>query len=54
MEAERMARKDSERVLSLFSESSNQPAHAAVVAMTNEFVRSLALSSVLRNPVSSC
>jgi AcrR family transcriptional regulator len=52
MEAERTARKDSERVLSsLFSESSNHPAHAAVVAMTNEFVRGLALSSVLRSPV---
>jgi hypothetical protein len=52
MEAERTARKDSERVLSsLLSESTNHPAHAAVVAMTNEFVRGLALSSVLRSPL---
>jgi hypothetical protein len=36
---------------SLFAATSNHPAHAAVVALTNEFVRGLALSSVLRSPV---
>jgi hypothetical protein len=36
---------------SLFAATSKHPAHAAVVALTNEFVRGLALSSVLRSPV---
>lgn len=52
LQAERGARKDSERVLSsLFGPTSAHPAHASVVAMTNEFIRGLALSSVLRSPV---
>ena len=52
LQAERMARKDSERVLSsLFEATSRHPANATVMALTNEFVRGLALSSVLRSPV---
>jgi AcrR family transcriptional regulator len=52
LQAERRARRESERVLaSLFAATSNHPAHAAVVALTNAFVRGLALSSVLRSPV---
>lgn len=50
--AERGARKDSERVLkALFATSRDQPAHAEVMAMTSEFMRGLAVSSVLRSPV---
>jgi AcrR family transcriptional regulator len=46
--AERKARKDSDRVMrSLFAEASDHP----VVALTTEFMRGLALSSVLRGPV---
>ena len=49
-DAERLARKDSERVLkSLFSASTDQPAQTMVVAMTLEFLRGLALSGVLRS-----
>ena len=52
LQAERGARKDSERVLSsLFSATSPNPANATVMALTNEFMRGLALSSVLRSPV---
>lgn len=52
LRAERGARKDSDRVLSsLFGPTSDNPAHRAVVAMTNEFIRGLALSSLLRSPV---
>lgn len=52
LQAERTARKDSERVLSsLFAATSDRPANATVMALTNEFVRGLALSSVLRSPV---
>lgn len=52
LRAERGARKDSERVLSsLFAATSRHPANATVMALTNEFVRGLALSSVLRSPV---
>jgi AcrR family transcriptional regulator len=50
--AERKARKDSERVVqALFNTTADRPAQAAVVAMTLEFLRGLALSSVLRSPV---
>jgi AcrR family transcriptional regulator len=50
LEAEKLARKESERVMkSLFSASNDQPAQAAVVAMTLEFLRGLAVSGVLRN-----
>ncbi|MDG5978200.1 TetR family transcriptional regulator [Hydrogenophaga taeniospiralis CCUG 15921] len=52
LQAERTARKESERVLSsLFAATSDRPANATVMALTNEFVRGLALSSVLRSPV---
>ncbi|MEO6293461.1 MAG: TetR/AcrR family transcriptional regulator, partial [Burkholderiaceae bacterium] len=52
LQAERGARKDSERVLkTLFSTTQDRPAHAAVIAMTSEFMRGLAVSSVLRSPV---
>ncbi|HEX5739862.1 MAG TPA: TetR/AcrR family transcriptional regulator [Hydrogenophaga sp.] len=52
LQAERKARKDSERVLSsLFAATSDHPANATVMALTHEFVRGLALSSVLRSPV---
>jgi AcrR family transcriptional regulator len=47
--AERGARKDSERVLkALFAPLSHHPGHDAVVVMTVEFLRGLALSGVLR------
>lgn len=47
--AERAARKDRERVLKLlFEPLSHHPAHEAVLAMTLEFLRGLALSGVLR------
>ncbi|MBI5277692.1 MAG: TetR/AcrR family transcriptional regulator [Burkholderiales bacterium] len=50
--AERDAKKDSDRVLlALFAPFAGHPALPQVVAMTNEFVRGLALSSVLRSPV---
>ena len=50
LEAEKLARMESERVMkSLFSSSNEQPAQAAVVAMTLEFLRGLAVSGVLRN-----
>lgn len=50
LEAEKLARKESERVMrSLFSASNGQPAQAAVVGMTLEFLRGLAVSGVLRN-----
>ena len=50
LEAEKLARKESERVMkSLFSASNDQPAQAAVVAMTLEFLRGLAVSGVLRS-----
>ena len=50
LEAEKRARKESERVLkSLFPASNGQPAQAAVVAMTLEFLRGLAVSGVLRS-----
>lgn len=50
LEAEKLARKESERVMkSLFSASNAQPAQAAVVAMTLEFLRGLAVSGILRN-----
>lgn len=52
LQAERKARKESERVLSsLFAATSRNPANAAVMALTGEFVRGLALSGVLRSPV---
>ncbi|AMR80708.1 TetR/AcrR family transcriptional regulator [Cupriavidus nantongensis] len=48
-EAERRARKDSERVLkTLFEASDSSPMQASVIAMTIEFLRGLALSGVLR------
>lgn len=48
-EAERRARKDSERVMkSLFDASDSSPMQASVMAMTIEFLRGLALSGVLR------
>lgn len=48
--AEKLARKESERVIkSLFAGSGDAPAQAAVVAMTLEFLRGLAVSGVLRN-----
>lgn len=47
--AERQARKHSERVLkTLFAASEDRPAQAAVVALSLEFLRGLALSGVLR------
>lgn len=50
LEAERNARKESERVVKkLFDASSDNPAQASVVAMTMEFLRGLALSGVLRS-----
>jgi AcrR family transcriptional regulator len=50
LEAEKLARKESERVMkSLFSASNARPAQAAVVALTLEFLRGLAVSGVLRN-----
>lgn len=50
LEAEKLARKESERVMkSLFSASNPRPAQAAVVAMTLEFLRGLAVSGVLRD-----
>ena len=50
VEAEKLARKESERVMkALFSASNDQPAQAAVVAMTLEFLRGLAVSGVLRS-----
>lgn len=50
LEAEKLARKESERVMnSLFSAPNAQPAQAAVVAMTLEFLRGLAVSGILRN-----
>lgn len=49
LEAERSARKDSERVLeTLFAQGSSQPGASAAIAMTLEFLRGLALSGVLR------
>lgn len=48
LQAERKARKESERVLRLLF--SGEPDHP-VVALTTEFMRGLALSSVLRSPV---
>ena len=52
LQAERKARKDSDRVVhSLFPSIADHPTQAAVVAMTLEFLRGLALSSVLRSPV---
>ncbi|ULX50863.1 hypothetical protein A9P79_02540 [Cupriavidus taiwanensis] len=48
-DAERRARKDSERVMkSLFDASDSSPMQASVMAMTIEFLRGLALSGVLR------
>jgi AcrR family transcriptional regulator len=48
-EAERRARKDSERVMkTLFESSDSNPMQASVMAMTIEFLRGLALSGVLR------
>jgi AcrR family transcriptional regulator len=50
LEAEKLARKESERVMkSLFSASNARPAQAAVVALTLEFLRGLAVSGILRN-----
>jgi AcrR family transcriptional regulator len=50
LSAERLARKDSDRVLkSLFSSVIDQAAQATVMAMTIEFLRGLALSGVLRS-----
>lgn len=52
VQAERRARKESERVIGdLFSASADSPAHSAVMAMTTEFMRGLAVSSVLRRNV---
>lgn len=52
LQAERKASKDHVRVLrSLFPSSVDDPAQAAVAALTIEFLRGLALSSVLRSPV---
>lgn len=49
-QAERKARKESERVLgALFSPAGDQPALSMVVAMTQEFVRGLSLTGILRN-----
>jgi len=49
LEAERSARKDSERVLmTLFAQGGSQPGKSPVMAMTMEFLRGLALSGVLR------
>lgn len=49
LEAERSARKDSERVLAtLFAQGGNQLGKSPVIAMTLEFLRGLALSGVLR------
>lgn len=49
-QAERRARKESERVVgALFSAAADKPARAAVMAMTMEYLRGLALSSVLRS-----
>ncbi|UDM53886.1 TetR/AcrR family transcriptional regulator [Cupriavidus sp. MP-37] len=48
-EAERRARKDSERVMkTLFGASDSSPMQASVMAMTTEYLRGLALSGVLR------
>jgi len=53
MKAERDAHKASDRVLrTLFAAVADRPGHDAVIAMTSEFLRGLALSGVLRkNPV---
>lgn len=49
VQAERRARKESDRVIGdLFSLSADSPARSAVMAMTTEYLRGLALSSVLR------
>lgn len=52
-EAERDARKESERVLrTLFASVADLPGHDAVIAMTTDFLRGHALTGVLRrNPV---
>ncbi|WP_314323266.1 TetR/AcrR family transcriptional regulator [Comamonas aquatica] len=50
LEAERSARKESERVMhTLFSQGSDGAEKSPVVAMTVEFLRGLALSGVLRS-----
>ncbi len=47
--AERVARKDSERILSqVFAATKNRPGHEAVMVLSLEFLRGLALSGVLR------
>lgn len=49
-QAERRARKESERVLdALFSTLDDRPARTLVMSLTTEFLRGLALSSVLQN-----
>lgn len=49
-QAERRARKESERVLdALFSTLEDKPARTRVMALTTEFLRGLALSSVLQS-----
>jgi AcrR family transcriptional regulator len=52
-QAERGARKDSERVLrTLFAPAADRPGHDAVIAFTTDFLRGFVLSGVLRrNPV---
>jgi hypothetical protein len=52
LEAERHARKDSDRVFkALFSSLGDHPATGMVMSLTNEFLRGMALSSILRSPV---
>lgn len=48
--AERKARKESERVLNeLFADSAMRPSHKTAMLLTMEFLRGLALSSILRS-----